>query len=102
MMYSKKGMLFKMVSLNNYGVCEQKRQDIREIICSEIQGLNKAEVMKTYGIDDNITGQVFIPAQATHELFEMTYIEIEGIEYYINQIYNYQPSHAILLLKRVR
>lgn len=102
MMYFKKGMLFKYISLNNYGICTQERVNIKEIAISEIQGLNKAEAIKTYGIDDNITGQVFIPPQSTKELFEVSYIEIEGIQYHIEQVYNYQPTHSILLLKKVK
>lgn len=101
MMYSKKGMLFNLVSINNYGICKQEKVIVKEIICSSLQSLNKAETIKTYGIEDNITCQIFIPPQDTN-ILDASYIEIDNIEYHIEQIYDYQPSHFILLLKKVK
>lgn len=99
MMYVKQAQLFNMVCTNSMGIVSKKRQDTKQIYVSEIQGINRAEVQKTYGIEKNVVGQVFAPALDAETLLSLSYIEIDGVCYYITQAYNYMPSHSILLLE---
>lgn len=98
-MYAKKATIYKMVSTNTLGIVSSTRQDVKEIRVSPIQGLNRAEAMKNYGIDKNIVGQVFTNAFDAETLLNSTYIEIDGMSYYITQIFNYAPTHCILILE---
>lgn len=99
MMYIKKAQLFNMVSTNNMGMVTKIRQDTKQISTSEIQGITKADALKTYGIEKNVIGQVFAQAFSTEDLMNLSYIEIDNTKYYITQVYNYIPSHSVLLLE---
>lgn len=99
MMYVKTAQLFNMVSTNSMGIITKKRVNGKLIYTSEIQGITKADALKTYGIEKNVVGQVFAPAFSSEDLMNLSYVEIDSISYYITQVYNYSPSHSILLLE---
>lgn len=99
MMYVKRAQLFNMVSTNTMGIITKKRVNGKLIYTSEIQGITKADALKTYGIEKNVVGQVFSSTFNSEDLMNLSYIEIDDISYYITQVYNYNPSHSILLLE---
>lgn len=103
MMYVQEGLLYSLHNTNTNGIVTQTRQDMGKVLLSEVQSLNKAEVTKLYGIEEEVTGQVFTPAISNIvDLMSLSHIQIDHVDYAISQVFNYRPSHAILLIKAVK